>query len=62
VKKPRISDGFKTPDPATRKPHWDVSDGDIVEEIAQLIIKEDEDYDEPEYMPPTASGMLYHLT
>ena len=54
VKRPRVSAGFKTPNPATQKPHWDVVDADVSE---QIILKEEkEDDDEPEYMPPRVSS------
>lgn len=57
MKQPRTSEGLKTPGPATSKPQWNVGNGDFVEELAQLSLKEEEDFDEPEYMPPTARGL-----
>jgi hypothetical protein len=53
VKKPRVSAGFKTPNPATQKPYWDVDEADVSQEI--ILQEEKEDDEEPEYMPPTAS-------
>lgn len=62
TKKPRVSQEFKTPDPATRKPYWDVSDTSIVEQVAlpdpvMEVEKEEGDFDEVEYMPPRAERM-----
>lgn len=54
VKLPRISASFKTPNPATQKPHWDVVDADVSEQ--EILEEEKEDDDEPEYMPPRASS------
>lgn len=57
-KAPRISAEFKTPDPSTRKPHWDISDNEISEDVVQPPVLEDtDDFDEPEYMPPRSKGL-----
>jgi hypothetical protein len=59
VKQPRPSAEFQTPDPATRKPYWDVSETSILEQAAQVDpVQEEGDFDEPEYMPPTAQRAL----
>lgn len=48
---------FRTPEPSGKN-YWDVSDISIAEELAELSMQEEEspDYDEVEYMPPTAEG------
>lgn len=58
VKKPRPSASFKTPNPATQKPHWDVDEADVSQEIT--LQEEKEDDDEPEYMPPIATSRSMH--
>jgi hypothetical protein len=54
AKKPGVSLNFKTPNPATQKPHWDVDEADVSQEIT--LQKEKEDDEEPEYMPPPVSS------
>lgn len=58
IKKPRVSTSLKTPNPATQKPHWDVDEADVSQEIT--LQEEKEDDDEPEYMPPMASSRSIH--
>ncbi|KAG8951431.1 hypothetical protein FRC04_006202 [Tulasnella sp. 424] len=57
IRAPRKS--YETPEPTGRRPHWDISDGEIDVEInlspgtsSREIIME-EDHDEIEYMPPS---------
>ena len=48
---------FETPVPSGN--HWDVIEGDVIAPVAPKMQNEDaqsEDYDEVEYMPPTAIG------
>jgi hypothetical protein len=48
---------FKTPE--TNGNHWDVMEGDVTAPVApeaQVEEVQSEDYDEIEYMPPTAKG------
>jgi len=58
VKKPRPSAEFQTPGPETRKPYWDVSETSILEQAVQVDPVQEGDFDEPEYMPPTAQRAL----
>lgn len=59
LRAPRKS--FETPDKVGRKPHWDVSEGEIDVEGNQSICSSrevilEEDDDEVEYMPPPVTG------
>ena len=48
---------FKTPE--TSGNHWDVMEGDVITPVAPEALGDEaqsEDYDEIEYMPPTAKG------
>ena len=62
------SKNFETPDARGRKPHWDVSDGDISVDLGStsgnvldgaIIIEEDDD--EVEYVPPAIPGVFNTL-
>ncbi|KAG9029420.1 hypothetical protein FRB95_005313 [Tulasnella sp. JGI-2019a] len=61
LRAPRSStaSSFETPDARGRRPHWDVSDGDVSVEIIsatpapEIVSIVEEDDDEPEYMPPS---------
>ena len=60
LKTPRSSvektNWFKTPEPSG-KAHWDVSDIDMsMEQVQESIVEEC--YDEPDYMPPSATSKL----
>lgn len=64
LRAPRASSNFETPEARGRRPHWDVSDGDISVEFVtssalegvDVIVEEKEDDDEVEYMPPSDPG------
>jgi hypothetical protein len=57
---------FETPE--TSGNHWDVMEGDVIAPVAPETQGEEaqtEDYDEIEYMPPTAKGAsaaFHHVT
>jgi hypothetical protein len=55
----RSSGALNFETPATKGHHWDVSDTEIEVAAVQEAVEEEsvEDYDEIEYMPPTAIGM-----
>lgn len=57
--RPRRSPALNFKTPITKGRHWDVSDIDIVVPVEEAEKTEEvlEDYDELEYMPPTAIGM-----
>ncbi|KAG8906924.1 hypothetical protein FRB99_005698 [Tulasnella sp. 403] len=75
IRAPRsASKNFQTPERRGRRPHWDISDGDISVEIVNLsagglgldneIIEEgaeldEDDDDEIEYMPPSGTEIPY---
>ncbi|KAG8888221.1 hypothetical protein FRB98_008161 [Tulasnella sp. 332] len=67
LRAPRSStaSNFETPEARGRRPHWDVSDGDISVEIAtsstslEHVSIVEEDDDEIEYMPPSVPEYEY---